>query len=264
MNAWIFDIDGVITDPVTKRIKYPQIIDFLIGKLSKNEPVGLNTGRSLSWTEERVLNPLILKLKDKSILENLIICAENGAVSATFTKGELSKYKDSNFTVPAFIADEVRKSIKDTKLISFDESKETMVTVEMQDGASLEEFRKEQEILDKRLNEFLEEKKLLEEYVLRPNPIATDIYKKTVGKTFGTKKILNWLKEKNLEIDFFYIFGDAFSDLEISDQIKKEGFPLEFIFVGPRKDLDMSGKDYKISFSKARWTEGTVEFLNNL
>ena len=45
MNAWIFDVDGVITNPIEKRVTLSKIVDELIRRLKKNEPIGLNTGR---------------------------------------------------------------------------------------------------------------------------------------------------------------------------------------------------------------------------
>jgi len=49
--AWIFDIDGVVTNPLLVHIA---------DKLKSGEPVAFNAGRSTSWLIERVINPLCL------------------------------------------------------------------------------------------------------------------------------------------------------------------------------------------------------------
>ena len=47
MIAWIFDVDGVLTNPTEKKIVELQIFDKLIEILKSGDIVGLNTGRSL-------------------------------------------------------------------------------------------------------------------------------------------------------------------------------------------------------------------------
>jgi hydroxymethylpyrimidine pyrophosphatase-like HAD family hydrolase len=58
MKAWLFDVDGVLTNPQEKKIVESKIIEFLIKILSSGELIGLNTGRSLEFVEKEVLEPL--------------------------------------------------------------------------------------------------------------------------------------------------------------------------------------------------------------
>ena len=64
----IFDVDGVVSAPKEKRPTIEGVLDAIANKLAINEPVALNTGRSLSWMIDRVIAPLLLKIKDGLVL----------------------------------------------------------------------------------------------------------------------------------------------------------------------------------------------------
>ena len=101
-TAWIFDVDGVITDPSEKRVSKPQILVHIANKLKLGEPVAFNTGRSSSWLIERVINPLLGMIEDKSVLENFIAVSEKGGCWATFDKdGTMQEDKDDSISVPS-------------------------------------------------------------------------------------------------------------------------------------------------------------------
>jgi len=55
-TAWIFDVDGVITNNETRTVVETEILQIIIAMLKNDQPVALNTGRSLAWTIENVVN----------------------------------------------------------------------------------------------------------------------------------------------------------------------------------------------------------------
>ena len=57
-TAWLFDVDGVLTDPERKIVAESALFDELIRRLTHGEPVGLNTGRSAEFIVAAVLDPL--------------------------------------------------------------------------------------------------------------------------------------------------------------------------------------------------------------
>lgn len=48
-TAYLFDVDGVITNPTEKKITENSLLTILAEKLQANIPVTLNTGRSNEW-----------------------------------------------------------------------------------------------------------------------------------------------------------------------------------------------------------------------
>lgn len=92
-TVWIFDIDGEVSKP--------QILVHIADKLKNGEPVAFNTGRSSSWLIERVINPLLEMIGNRSILENFIVVGEKGGCWITFDKyGEKQEHKDNSISVP--------------------------------------------------------------------------------------------------------------------------------------------------------------------
>ncbi|MEM4270702.1 MAG: hypothetical protein QXO70_01245, partial [Candidatus Pacearchaeota archaeon] len=83
-TVWIFDVDGVIIHPSKKTNTESEIFDHILKKLEKEEPVILNTGRSLIWVIEQVIHPILIKIKDKKILENFQVVGEMGGTWLTF------------------------------------------------------------------------------------------------------------------------------------------------------------------------------------
>src|SRR3989338_2055506 len=144
-TSWIFDIDGVVTNPTEKKIKKLQILDHIAERLQQREPVIFNTGRSLSWVIEKVLNPLIKKIKDKKLLENLFIVGEKGGTWLTFGRdGKIQQHKDSSISAPTSLQQKIKNLVKRKYLHSmfYDETKQTMISVEMHDNYDLEEYKR--------------------------------------------------------------------------------------------------------------------------
>lgn len=263
----IFDVDGVITNPQTKRITEPEILDEIIKRLEKEEPIALNTGRSVQWVKERVLNPLIKKIKDKIILQNLLTVGEKGGTWAEFDdQGNLAKNIDNNISVPNDLKNEIRNLIhaKYSDSMFYDESKLTMITSEMKDGYPLNDYRKKQIALSVEIKTLLANKGLTNKFKVDPTTIATDIENKFVGKHFAIKRIIDWVKKKGINPQKYITFGDSFeSDIPMAKELHSQGLRVEFAYVG-EEDIDTSKYTFPIKISQDKYGKGTLEILKML
>lgn len=269
MNVYIFDVDGVISDPKEKRPTIEGILDIIAYKLSKNEPVALNTGRSLSWMIERIITPLLLKVNDKKFLQNFFAVGEKGGTWLTFDKeGVQEEHKDASISVPSELQQKVRKLIKSdfSATTFFDDSKLTMVSTEMHDGFD-DEKRKQlyepaQKALVLKLEELLGEKGLKYDFKVDPTTIATDIENKHVGKDFAVKRIIKWLEEKKIKPQKYITFGDSKSDIPMAQELYRQGLSVEFVFVGKKSDVNSSDYPFPVKITNAQYQLGTLEYLN--
>lgn len=264
-QAWIFDVDGVLTSPKTKHIEESRIFNFLIQALQKGESVAINTGRSLSFINQEIVGPL-KKRGASSLLSNLIGCVENGAVVETFDQeGSPKVQRDIHLTVPDEIRDEMRKKIladfSDTMF--FDEEKLALATAEVKVGASLEHYWEDQKMLTQWIEPILETLGLADRFKVRSTRLGWDVYEKEAGKAMGIKKILEWTKEKRFTPETFLVFGDTISDLEMADEIWRQNRQVEFIFVGEREQLEGRSLPFPVVFTEKHCDSGTAEFLAN-
>ena len=243
-KAFIFDIDGVITDTKTKKIKELQILDILSHILTESLLI-LNTGRSLTWIRERVLDPLLAKVNGKNLSNSLFVVGEFGGASLGFdSSGNINVFKDKSIFYDSVLAGEVSEIIlnESSESMIFDETKETMITTEMRDGYFIEKYKKAQKKLKSKLKEILKDKKLEDKLDVQSDTIAVNILDKKVGKDYAVKKILDWIKERGLRIDEFTAFGDSISDLDMGKELVKRRYDIKFIYVGTDR---LDKKKYK-------------------
>lgn len=263
-TAWIFDVDGVITNPQEKKITEPEILDEIVKRLEGGEFVALNTGRSIEWVKDRVLNPLIKIVKDRSLLQNLLAVGEKGGTWAEFNElGNLIEKKDDGISVPDNLKNDIRNLIsnKYSESMFYDESKLTMISTEMKDGYPLENYKKKQEALLAELKTLLANKNLSGKFKIDPTTIATDIENIFVGKNFSIKRIVEWVKKKGIKPQMYITFGDSFrSDIPMAQEIHSQGLPVEFVYVG-KEDIDTSKYPFPIKITQNKFEKGTLEFL---
>lgn len=266
-TAWVFDVDGVITNPQEKKITEPEILEEIIKRLGKGEPVVLNTGRSIAWMKDRIQNPLTEKIKDKNILQNLLAVGEKGGTWLEFdNQNNLIEDKDDNISVPDNLKNEIRNLInnKYSDSMFYDESKLTMISTEMKDGHSLEDYKKNQEILCVELKALLADKNFRDKFKVDPTTIATDIENVFVGKHFAIKRILEWLKKKNIKPRRYITFGDSFkSDIPMAKELHLQKLPVEFVYVGEEK-ISAQAFPFVVHQTREKFEKGTLEFLESV
>lgn len=262
--AWIFDVDGVITNLQEKRVTEPEILEHIAKKLELGKPVTFNTGRSISWVIDRVINPLLDKIQHKKFLENLFAVGEKGGTWLTFDKdGTMRQYKDDSISIPQSLREKVKKLIDTgySESMFYDESKETMISTEMKDGFEVEEYRKLQEALNIKLNELIEQENLNQQLKVDPTTIATDIENERVGKGFAIERILKWLQQRKINPRQFIAFGDSRGDLEMGEKLYERNLPFTFVYVGIRETLEGKEYPFPITYTQNRFDKGTLGFL---
>lgn len=259
--AWLFDVDGVITDPQAKQIVHPEIIGLITKKLLKEEPVGLITGRSVDWLEERILHHF--EKEAQNHLSHFFISAETGGVYGSYKNNKLSISVDEKLKVP----DAARKEIKDIankyfpKIMFYDLPKKTMATIEVIDGVPIEEFKKLQPKLDKLIFKVFQKYNLKKKFKMDSVRLSTDVESIYAGKDLAAKRFLDWLNNKNIKPEKFYSFGDSNSDVAMAEELYKNKLNVTFVFVG-EPNLLIGKFPFKIVYPKSLFDKGVVEFLS--
>jgi HAD superfamily hydrolase (TIGR01484 family) len=261
----IFDVDGVIANPQEKRVTEPEILTYIARKLEAGEPVALNTGRSLVWMIDRVINILFKKISNKKSLRNFFASGEKGGTWITFSdEGIIQYHKDKTISVPLILQKAVKKLINSefSESMFYDETKETMISTEMNDGYQVEKYTQQQKKLNIKLQKLINDDNSDKALKIDPTIIASDIENKHVGKGFAIERILKWLNEKNIQPQRFITFGDSLSDLPMPQKLYEKKYNVEFIYVGKNKIAE--SYRFPITYSKKSYGEGTLEALRTL
>ena len=263
----IFDVDGVLTHPSEKKVTELGIFNQFIKRLEAGEPVILNTGRAVDFMLKRILEPLEQLVEDKKLLKNLFAVGEKGAVSVQYNDmGERTEYVDQSISVPEELQIEARQLVdkKFSDIAFYDTTKKTMISIEMLDGLSVDEFRKKQGDLNIKLAELLTRHGLTTEYKVDPSRISTDVENNHVGKGLGVQKALKWLAEQKIKPEQFITFGDSPSDIAMADELYQRGLSVEFVFVGEKNLLAGKKLEFPVTYTAKQCESGTMEYLENL
>ncbi len=264
-HCFLFDVDGVITNPAEKRVTEEGLIETIAEKLDNGDIVTLNTGRSLSWMMDRVIKPIENAVKDKKNLNNFLAVGEKGGSWLFFQDGEWITEIDENLSTPENLQNTIRNLINDKfrDCMFYDESKLTMISTEMIDGHPIAKYSEKQHVLVEEMKQILEQSEFKSlDLKIDPTTIATDIQNSHVGKHLGARRIANWLKEKNIKPEHVIAIGDSQSDTEMAEELQDE-YSLDFVFVGNPEKLKFDKLKKKPIFTKSRFGEGTLEFLQN-
>jgi hydroxymethylpyrimidine pyrophosphatase-like HAD family hydrolase len=265
-TAWIFDVDGVLTNPEAKQVLLTAIFDELSKRLQKGEPIILNTGRSVDFITRNILEPLSSRLSNQKYMEKLMTLAEKGAISITFDdSGKRIITIDHGMRISQELQDEI-KAIVDQQPYSdtmfFDKTKQTMSSIELKAGKPILLFREYQKNLVKILQNLLKKNNLENTMRVDPTTICTDVENINVGKSLGVKKFLKMLEEKGVFPNEFICFGDSPSDLDMLKELKKQGKKTIFVFVGDKEQVKNQDEG-SIIFSDLHSDMGTLSYLVN-
>jgi len=264
--AWLFDVDGVLTSPELKRITQPGLYKELIKRLRRGEPVGLNTGRSLSFLTE-LLHPLEVQLIDKRLLRYVVALGEKGGVRLDYgLSGEHVPDVDSSIDIPKDLQAQVRALADESRFsicMFFDRTKQTMISLELREGCLIEEFESRQREVVDRLRALLERGNWHKQFSIDPTRIATDVQHTYVGKALGTLKFVKWLETRGINPVRYVCFGDSSSDYEMLEQLLQLGKQAQLVFVGEKHLLH--GKDTRfVTFTHLPCDQGTLSYLQSL
>jgi hydroxymethylpyrimidine pyrophosphatase-like HAD family hydrolase len=261
--CWIFDIDGVITSPQEKQVTQEGLIEAIAKKIDTGDIVTLNTGRSITWTNERVLIPLLKAIKDKTKLTDIFIVGEKGGSWAYFENNMLITKIDETCKLP----DSLRKELKElierefSDCMFYDESKLTLISLEMNDECKIADYSQKQLTLVEKLKEIVSRPEYKELNIkVEPSIIAVDIQAPKTGKHLGARKIESWIKEKQINPSKLITLGDSQADTEMAEELQNE-YPVVFVFTGDPAKLDSSKLQQEPIITKSQHEAGTLEFL---
>ena len=265
-RAYLFDVDGVLTNLTAKRVEQEALFDELVKRLERGEPIGLNTGRSLEFIIEQVLTPLEARLKGIHLLQNLFAIGEKGAMWITYDEnGVRTTYIDESISVPRVIKDEVRELMGQTPYsdtMFYDKTKQTMVSTELRPGKTVAEFQEIQKQVAVALQEILVRHGLQDKFRVDSTGIAIDIENVRAGKALGARRFVELLQKRGIDPKKYFGFGDSTSDYDMHEELQRLGINAQFVFVGEPEYL--AGKLPKgVIFTKQPYDRGTLKFLQN-
>lgn len=261
MKAWLFDVDGVITNLQTRKVEDPQIIQQIVGKLEAGEPVGIITGRALSWLSGRVLSLIEKQIKNPSILNNLCIEAEFGGISVVYDHGQKNESIEADLSISLEVLSQLEKLVKKdfSDVMFVDSGKRTHFTAEMKEGVESDLFKEKQKELVGKLKKIIDKHGLSGTVEIHEDAIATNVKNKKLNKHLAADKFLKWLQEKGIEPELYYVFGDSTSDLQIGEELHNQDEKVKFIYTG--KD-ELGDLPFEIIKPNKLYDEGTLEYLS--
>ncbi len=263
----LFDLDGVITEPVTGEVE-PEVVKAIVEILERDEPVAFNTGRGLKWVLRDILPHFEESVSNKSVMSNLCVVYQKGAFRVTFNKkGEREKPIPAPdiLLIPNYLRAEVLELIdaKYSQTMFPGEEKEAVLSPQMKPRTDFRAYKAAQEKLVDDLQSLLQQHALDAQFRVDPTRIATDIEDKRLGKALGSRQVLAWLKEQDLQPEYFITFGDSKSDVGMAEEIYRNGHPVELVFVGEKGQLKEMHLPFPVTFTQAFCEKGTVEYLKN-
>lgn len=264
-TAYLFDVDGVLTDPVEKRVDREEIFSEIISRLQNGQPIAFNTGRSTKWVFENVITPMLDRVEYKSIFQNAIVIGEKGGSWAIFDENGDAQH---HIVAGLGVSDELQHQIdelvteKYAHIMGNLDPKQTMSSIEMLDGANLEDFHAAQKQLVDDLNRLLATSGISGKLRVDATTIATDVENPHVGKALGTERFIEFLRLRDIKPTRFIAFGDSPSDLAMADELARRGRQVEMVYVGDASKIRDAKKPYSITTTPGH-THAVAAYLSN-
>lgn len=268
--AYLFDVDGVLTNPWTKKIEQEDIFTQLQKRIEMGMIVCLNSGRAENFLVHEILDPLSSRLRNQSSMSKIVAIGEKGGVLMTYDQsGQRTRQIETDLKVPKQFEDRTKillqKKYSDTMF--FDDAKLTMVTLEARlleqmGGKTPEDFRQAQKTLCTDLQILLDEEGLSSQFRVDPTGIATDIQSVKAGKAYGTDIFIKYLHDRRIAPTHYKCFGDSTSDIEMHQQLIRNGLYSEFIYVGNREHLIGINTDGIIFMQGDQYDRATLKYLS--
>jgi hydroxymethylpyrimidine pyrophosphatase-like HAD family hydrolase len=283
----IFDIDGPVTDPESRRIEQFEILDLTLDFITERGYVAYNTGRASAIAYQRVISPLLSRalardINPEAVSRRVSIFAEKGGVTS-FWDDELGRWNhriDPATKVPAALRDEVvnllRSDHEFQAYIFHDSDKETMVSVEMRHETSepapapvtVGVFKPVAERFAAKVRQLARDRGY-DDLEVDCTTIAVDIQRAGVGKDRGTRLAFGWLRELGKRVERVHCFGDSISDVAMAVEahsIMSRCFAdasERVVYINVGEELSIDG-DFRVKSFPGRYGRGTVAYLRAL
>ena len=247
-TAYLFDVDGVITDSQEKRVTEEGIFDELASRLRSGQPIGFNTGRSTKWVVENVITPLAEKAGDATLLHNAIVIGEKGCAWTLFDEqGQPYSGKVETLAIPDALHSELEAiTARYADSMGNLDPKQTMFSAEMLDGYDIAEFHKRRAGFAAEIRELLHDTNADHLFRVDETTIATDVESPYAGKALGASRFLDFLKLRGLKAERFVAFGDSPSDLGMANELAERGEEVSMVYVGDPAKLPEKSPHYPV------------------
>ena len=249
----LFDVDGPIASPVTRRIAIPSIIDDLVLLAAAGVPISFITGRSDAFIRDEVITPLLAAGLGEALADpqnRMFAVFEKGAAWAPVTSAGLGEIVvDESVALPKAVADEVRALVASdfADTMFFDETKRAMISVEQRTDVSRETYLPHQERFNAAAFAVVQRHGLgvrLGERVapdaaghvpfrLDPTIISTDIESVLLDKDRGAERTLEYFAARGPLPRVWRSVGDSRSDYLMADHLHSAGYEVAHVDVRP-------------------------------
>jgi len=260
-SVFVFDLDGVITDPKDSQVN-EAVIDKMYQVLESGDPLAINTGRSFDWVEKNLVSRLKAR-QNEEIFQRFIVACEKGGETIAW-QGSEPLITPSEFALSNSLYERARECFEknESKLqtMFWDETKRTMATVEKKPAANLDIFHEEQQLLVDVLTDNLAG------YGVRidATTIATDVELPAAGKHAGASLIFQWMQTYYPSYTAYISIGDSVSDYEMARYFADHGEQSTFVYVGKPTDKIDQDQRTKLVTTTEHYTAGVLEYFSEV
>jgi hypothetical protein len=249
----LFDVDGPIASPVSRRIAIPSIIDDLVLLTGAGVPIAFITGRSDAFIRDEVIAPLIAAgLADALATagSRMFGVFEKGASWAPVTPAGLGEVVvDESVALPRAVADEIRALVASdfSDSMFYDETKRAMISVEQRTDVSHELYVEAQRHFNDASFAVVARHGLGVRHGERETPdaaghvpfrldptiISTDIESVLLDKDRGAERALEYFAASGPLPGLWRSVGDSRSDYLMADHLHSAGYDVAHVDVRP-------------------------------
>lgn len=258
-NVYVFDLDGVITNPQNSAVDNVTV-EHIYSLLESATYVAINTGRSFAWVDEHLLGYL-RELGAHAYFDHLYVVCEKGGESLAWNGVDFSP-QPSRFALSKNGIALCKQVFEDNENIFssmfWDTTKQTMATIEKLPQADLQVFQEQQTALVDKLTHAFNG----QDVRIDGTTIATDVELPSAGKHAGAELIFEWVaSHSDARNSAFICFGDSKSDYEMARFFASQGNQTTFVFVGKKEHELQEHEGVSLIRTSALYSDGTREYF---
>ncbi len=254
-DAIFLDCDGVVTN---RQAQVDSHVVFEAYRLAHSgKKVAFVTGRSLDWFARSLIPELERLSPSPEERQRFFLVGEYGNRWATFSAGGLSTGSDDSHSISGHVRSLVRDEAgAHFPLIFFDETKESFISLEIRHGklASPQAERNAQKQLDEARALFASR---FPECTVVRTLYAVDIMAKGVDKASAARRALELMGSVSSAL----VIGDSSIDLEMGDELGRQGVKFDFYYVG---ETPPGRRSFTVRKTTAPYSEGALEVLRTV
>jgi hypothetical protein len=260
----LFDVDGPIASPVSRRIAIQSIIDDLVSLTTAGVPIAFITGRSDAFIRDEVITPLLAAGLSEALAtsgNSMFGVFEKGAAWSPVTAEGLGEVVvDHSVALPDAVVDEIRRLVASdfADTMFFDETKRAMISVEQRTDVAHERYVEAQAGFNAAAFAVVRRHGLGVRYGadeapdaagqvpfrLDPTIISTDIESVLLDKDRGAERALEYFAASGPLPRLWRSVGDSRSDYLMADHLHAAGYDVAHVDVRPADGI--LDRDYRV------------------